>query len=368
MARRGGQDRGLFERPVGSGVWWIHYHDADGRRHREKVGPKALARKRYMQRKTETAEGRYFPNVRRRAVTFDDLLDDYREAKRREDKEIIRGEVGFRRLLESFGGRSADSIGAAEVERWRDSLRETLSPATVNRHLTLLRAILSRGLRDGRIGSTPMTKVGWLKESNGRIRYLIDDEETRLMDALPGWLKPLVMTAIHTGLRKSELLGLRWDDVDFHAGAITVREAKSGEVERVPINQTVRRGLLALRDERMRRAKLTGDARALFGRYVFCAPGGGRMMNLNRYWYPALKGAGIEDFHFHDLRHSFCSRLVMAGVDLYRVQKLARHRSPSMTMRYAHLTPGALRQAVEVLDTPIETPRTVTSSPALREP
>src|SRR5215469_17565995 len=80
MARKGGVDRGLFEREEGSGVWWIHYHDANGRKHREKVDSKGLARKVYMQRKTEIAEGRYFPNARRRAPIFADLLTDYREA------------------------------------------------------------------------------------------------------------------------------------------------------------------------------------------------------------------------------------------------------------------------------------------------
>ena len=102
----------------------------------------------------------------------------------------------------------------------------------------------------------------------------------------------------------------------------------------------------------MRRAKRTGDARALFGRYVFCAPGGGYLHDLNRYWYPAMKAAGVEDLRFHDLRHTFCSRLVMSGADLYRVQRLARHRRPEMTMRYAHLSPAHLRAAVELLDAP----------------
>jgi hypothetical protein len=80
-------------------VWWIHYHDANGRKHREKVGPKALARKRYMQRKTEIAEGPYFPNVRQRAALFADLLDNYREAKRREGKAVMQVSLPWRRLL-----------------------------------------------------------------------------------------------------------------------------------------------------------------------------------------------------------------------------------------------------------------------------
>jgi hypothetical protein len=92
VARKSGRDRGLFEYPKGSGVWWINYWDGDGREHSEMVGPKGLARKRYMQRKTEIAEGRCFPNARKRAARFDDLLDDYREAKRREGKAVMQGD------------------------------------------------------------------------------------------------------------------------------------------------------------------------------------------------------------------------------------------------------------------------------------
>jgi hypothetical protein len=96
MARKNGKDRGLFERPAGSGVWWIHYHDGDGGKHREKIGPKALARKRYMQRKTEIGEGRYFPSAHRRAVLVDDLVGEYREATRREGSDGERSWISTR--------------------------------------------------------------------------------------------------------------------------------------------------------------------------------------------------------------------------------------------------------------------------------
>src|SRR5713101_6080581 len=103
MARKGGHDRGLFEYPKGSGIWWVRYWDGDGREHSEKVGPKGLARKRYMQRKTEIAEGRFFPNARRRPVLFDDLVADYRKASARAGKAIMRTDAGYRRALKAFG-------------------------------------------------------------------------------------------------------------------------------------------------------------------------------------------------------------------------------------------------------------------------
>src|SRR5713226_6984708 len=163
MARKGNQDRGLFERPARPGVWWIRYFDGDGRKHREKVGPKALARKRYMQRKTEIAEGRFFPARHKGVPLFDALLDDYREAKRREGKAVMKSEVGYRRLLERFGERRADTIAAAEVEEWRDGMRESFAPATVNLHLAILRAALRLAVRNRKLGAVALPAIAGLR-------------------------------------------------------------------------------------------------------------------------------------------------------------------------------------------------------------
>jgi integrase len=196
-----------------------------------------LARKRYMQRKTEIAEGRFFPNTRRRMLLFDDLVEDYRKATARRGKAIMRTDAGYRRALESFGGRGVETITAHEVEEWRDKLAESLSPASVAHYLTVLRAIFNRGVRDGKLQASPTRGVEWPEENNARVRWLTDDEENRLLPALAEWLRPLAIFAIHTGLRLGELLNLRWSDIDFGSGSLHVREAKSGVGRRLPLNQ-----------------------------------------------------------------------------------------------------------------------------------
>ena len=349
MARKGSKDRGLFERPRGSGIWWICYFDREGQQHREKVGLKGLARRVYEKRKTEIREQRFFPPERRRVVLFDEILEDYRAAARASGRVILRGESGYQRLRQAFGGRRADGITPGEIERFRDALAQTASAATVNRHLTLLRAIFRRAVRDGKLEAPPMQAVQFLKENNARVRYLTPDEEERLLGSLPERLRPLIIVAIHTGMRRGELLRLRWEDVDFFSGTITVRQAKSGEGRRLPMNRAVREILWNLRQQRIREGKAKGDGRELLSPYVFCTPGGGYLFNLDRDWYRAIRQAGIQDFRFHDFRHTFASRMVMAGVDLYSVQTLLGHKTPAMTLRYAHLSPGHLRQAVEVL-------------------
>jgi integrase len=324
------------------------------------VGSKGLARKRYMQRKTEIVEGRFFPKIRQRPVLFDDLLDDYRTVKRREGKAVMASNIGYKRLHERFGGRRAEEITSDDVDRWRRDLAEAMAPATVNLHLCLLRAIFSSAVRARRLTPTQLPQVAALKINNKLVRYLTVEEEERLLEASPERLRLLVLVAIHTGMRKGELLNLIWDDLDFISHTITVREGKSGEGRRLPMSGTAQRALMGLRElkEQLLTKNLSDNSSSS---WVFSAPWGGFQMNLNRNWYGALKRAGLKNFRFHDLRHTFASRLGMAGVDLYRVQTLMGHKMPAMTLRYAHLSPEHLRAAVELLDQPGAKPWSVST-------
>ncbi len=352
MARVGGKDRGLFERPKVSGIWWIRYMDGDGRERREKVGPKGLARRVYEKRKTEIRQGRYFPPERRRAVFFEEIAEDfltYAEQAKRSARDD-RGRM--RRLLGAFRGRQVESISRQEVEDLKRLLACELSPATVNRHLALLKTTFNRAVRGGKATGNPTLGVKLLKENNIRVRCLSTEEERKLLGVLPAYLQPLVVVAAHTGMRRSELLGLRWEDIDFYTKTIHVRQGKSGEGRRVPMNQVVEEALRALRQQRIREGHEKGDGRELLSPYVFCTLGGGYLSNLSRDWYPALRRAGIQDLRFHDLRHTFASRLVMAGVDLYTVKELLGHKTTQMTSRYAHLSPDHQRRAVEALVNP----------------
>lgn len=153
--------------------------------------------------------------------------------------------------------------------------------------------------------------------NNRRLRYLADEEQSRLVQELPEWFQPLLTLAIHTGMRKCELLGLKWQDVDFLSGTIRIREAKSVEGRSVPMNSVVRATLAGLRDARRQRLRARVVNRNEAAANAIAAPEGGFLHNLNRYWYAALKRAGVENLHFHDLRHTFATRYMMAGGDLY---------------------------------------------------
>ncbi len=350
MARQGSRDRGLFERPKGSGIWWIRYYDDLGRERREKVGPKGLARRLYEKRKTEVREARYFPPDRARRVLAHEIVEDYRTWSEESGRVISDCRPAWERVLQRFGDVSAEALKPTDIEQWTLQLSKTLSASSVNHHLAILSAAYNRAQKRGSVSINPMHVVSRLKENNVRVRCLSEEEESRLVEAVPEWLRPLLLVALHTGMRKSELFKLRWTDVDLATRTILVRQAKSGEGRRLPMSNEARQAFKALWEKRRKVVALKDSSPETRSGYVFAAPKGGFMHAFDRYWYLALRSAEIPDFHFHDLRHTFASRLAMKGVDLYRVQTLMGHKTPEMTQRYAHLSPDTLREAVERLD------------------
>jgi integrase len=193
--------------------------------------------------------------------------------------------------------------------------------------------------------------------NNKRVRYLTDEEEMKLETQLPEWFRPLVTIAIHTGMRRGELQNLKWQDVDLATGTILIREAKSGEGRRVPMNSVARAALTGLREARRERLRARVVSRNEASAYVAAAPEGGYLHNLNRYWYAALTGAGIENLHFHDLRHTFATRYMMAGGNLFSLQILLGHKTAAMVQRYAHLSREHLQAEVERIARPRPTAR-----------
>jgi integrase len=188
-------------------------------------------------------------------------------------------------------------------------------------------------------------KAKLLEENNRRLRYLSKEECRELVDACEPHLRPIVMCALNTGMRKGEILGLTWDDVDLIHGFILLAVTKNGERREIPINGTLRETLETLRRgtiERPRRIDIP---------YVFYdARTGTKYGNVQKSFNSALKRAKIKDFRFHDLRHCFASHLVMLGIDLTTVKELLGHKTLTMTLRYAHLAPSHKVKAVDILD------------------
>jgi len=171
-------------------------------------------------------------------------------------------------------------------------------------------------------------------------RWLTSDEEARLMAVCSPWLREIIVFALHTGMRQGEILNLQWQDIDFARSTLVIMKSENGNRRTLPINSTVYE-LLATKQA------LTG---ATEGR-VFGTPLGNplKVRFLVREFCKSRDRAGIADFRFHDLRHTFATRLVQRGVHIYKVQRLLGHKTQHMTQRYAHHSPESLREGVDVL-------------------
>ncbi|KWB17812.1 hypothetical protein WL32_25245 [Burkholderia cepacia] len=259
-------------------------------------------------------------------------------------------------------------------ESWRAKcLDKGLSTATTNRDLAALRGLFSRAVEWGVVAEHPMRTVKALKESSGKVRWLSDDEEDRLRIALDAreerersardsanawrkargyelledlrtvpfvdYLKPAVLLSLNTGMRQGELLKLRWGRVDLENSILTVSDetAKSGKQRHIPLNDEA---LAALKQWRQQQSRFD---------VVFAGDSGAVRTDVKTAWARLLKDAQIQDFRWHDMRHHFASRLVMAGVDLNTVRELLGHSDMTMTLRYAHLAPEHKAAAVAKL-------------------
>jgi len=288
--------------------------------------------------------------VRERArVTFRDYAKGYGDWSKHNKRSWRTDEGRIKVLTERFGDKRLDEITSLEIERFRDSLLVKKTKATANRYRDLLSGMFKRAIRDGHLAVNPVKTVIKFRENNERVTYLTTEEEKAVLAALASEYRPHFLVSIHTGLRWSEQLGLRWQDVDLLAGFITIPRSKHGRSRRVPINSTARSVLLDLGSSRQRPDDPTEPVFTVRPREakVFF-PGALQKAAA------ALKEADIEaphlaEYTWHGNRHTFASRLAMAGVDPLTIKEVGGWRTLAMVQRYAHLSPGHLHAAVERL-------------------
>jgi integrase len=251
----------------------------------------------------------------------------------------------------TLGSRLITEITPKELSQCRDDLLTTRKASSVLRILRTLSAVLTACVKEFEVLDTnPMGKVKMPSQPQGRVRYLSDEERERLLEACQHsqneYLYPLVLCAISTGMRESELLNIRYGDCDLERGVIHLERTKTKRRRDVPLTG---KALEMLREKR--RLLLTDSEMSQGHRqeeYVF--PATNRKAPFRSYrkaWEFARKRAGIEDYHFHDNRHTTGSYLAQAGVPLYTIGNILGHVSPTTTAIYAHLATDTLRDALE---------------------
>jgi integrase len=246
-------------------------------------------------------------------------------------------------LLTAFGTKKLNEITAWDMERYKKARKDTgLAPATVNHELARLRAMLNKAVAWNKLAEHSGKHVKMLKVANERTRFLSEEEEARLLAVCSPYLRRIIEAGLLSGFRPRELTSLRPEDVDLDRNLLTVAAcySKNGESRTIPIGERLR---VILQEALTAR----GDAPTVFTT-VTGKPWGpigfsSRMMQV-------CQRAGIEPCGPHTLRHTFASRLVMAGVDIRTVQELLGHKDIKMTLRYTHLSPDHKRKAIAALE------------------
>lgn len=277
---------------------------------------------------------------------------------------------GLKRYFTRFDERPAASLTVGDMELWRREMRETrkLKAATLNRAATYLTAMLNWAVRRKLISANPLEELDHLKETDSRKswRFLSKDEIAVLKEALRARdaavraravpciyaepmggafadpLEPMALVALNTGVRWGTLVSLRWLNVDLAHGTLYIDadSTKAEAAQTLPLNSSALDVLKKWRGEAPGAAPVS---------LVFPAPAGGMFYNVNKAWYRLLADSGLGHLRWHDLRHTFASQLVIAGIPLNTVRELLGHKNIKTTLRYAHLAPQGLRAAVECI-------------------
>ena len=349
MARKNGKDRGILQRKGREG-WWVRLIQ-NGRERWHKCDTKSQAKALYGRLKAEIREGKYFPDKFKKPkdTTLQAWIKRYLETST--NRGIGNERRYGRRWSLYLGKRLLSEITTEDLRRVQSKMRARRlgqanqqrskkgiwSDATINRHFAFIRHVLNLAVKDQLIARNPSGGISLFPEAH-RTRFLTEDELLRLKNlmAVNDW--KVVAFAVETGLRRSEHFHLRWDQVSLEAGVLTIPLPKGGRTRHVPLSEGAK--LL-----------LCSSDSFLQSPWVFpgiidpLQPMDSRAF-LRRAFEPALKKAGIIGASWHTLRHTAASRRVMAGVDLVAVKELLGHRDIETTMRYSHLTPGHLNEAV----------------------
>ena len=340
---------GVFKK---QGNWWIDFYH-QGKRIRRKVGPsKKVAEMALADVQVKKAKKEFLGVCEPKKILFKDFAEQYLEYSKankavssyQRDRTIVNTH-----LVQAWGEIDLVRITPRLIEDYKVQRLGKVTPATFNREFNTIKNLFRKAVEWGYLRENPTVPVKWIKTGKQAVRFLSDDEIQRLIAACAAsghaQFYGIVVVALNTGMRKGEILRLRWSDVDFKRRQIRVVSSEDGNTKNydsrvIPMNRSVEN-------------LLRKHPRRLDSPYVFPGESGQMFNKTNYHFTKAVKRSGIPHARFHDLRHTFASHLVMKGIDLRTVQELLGHKDMRMTLKYAHLAPDHVRKAVEILDEPV---------------
>lgn len=333
---------GLYKQ-AGSPFWHYRFSLRGTRLHGStKVKDRKLAQKIYEHERAQYILGEKTHEVR--PAKLKDLIADYLEYSKA-NKRSHRDDVSLAgRVLHYFGDCMAQEVTQQSIERYKAVRREKkvgehlLSGSTINRELAFLKVVFSKAVVWKKANHNPVLGVRFFNEQEkSRVRYLTQAEQERLLSVCAPELRRIVLMALRTGARQSEILGIRWRDVDPVTNQVTIPKTKGGGKRYIPLHGDVA--------ELLSQMPRTGE-------YVFQGRNAGPVVwdgALRIAWEKSLATAGIVDFRFHDLRHTTASQLAMRGASLQAIAAILGHSTTRMAERYAHLSPAHVSATLALL-------------------
>jgi integrase len=328
-------------------VYGIDYY-AGGKKHREIVGSLlGEAQEKLAEIKKMAKKGTVLSASEKRKITFEKMKEKYCE--------LQKGERSFETSKKHFVNAASDyfkdkrlfQITPLDIEQFKKQRKEIpvrggkiRSDVSVNRELEVLRHMLNKAVEWGMLDENPFTRFKdsiFFEERNDRVRFLEEDEIKKLLGVSPPYLANLIKGAVFTGLRKGDLLNLKWSDVNLERGFLNYREQKKRE----KLGFKYLNGDMI--DLLMQIPKGESD-------YIFPGLDGKPLKDIKRSFHTALKKAGIKDFRWHDLRHTSASHLLMRGASMKAVQEHLGHTTIAMTQRYSHLSRDFQKEEVNRLN------------------
>lgn len=331
--------------------WYVDLY-VDGRRKRKAVGSRKEAENALTAIKADVLRGE-FKFKRENKVHFEAFTKDYLEHCRTNKKRSVsRDENSIKFLEANFGGMLLSKITPWHIEEYKKKRLEgeiklppepgskkrkdwKVKPATINRELACLKHMFSLAIKWKMADENPVKEVQLFQEQQIEMRILTREEIERLVANTSPRLQPILLIALNTGMRKGEIIRLRWHDIDLDNRLFFLKQTKSNKPRKIPISDYLAGVLSSI------------------GRspeFVFVNPKTSKpISDLQTGFKAACRRAGISDLRFHDLRHTAATYMVTGGIDLVTVKEILGHATIQMTMRYAHPTPENKRHAVEVL-------------------
>lgn len=327
----------------------IDYFDPDGKRVRKSFRKRKDAEAELGKRVSLIAEHRYLDVKKDYTTTLKEILDKYKENYQNQSSFKTWKRFCLIKFKDYFGENTRlDNIRYVDLETYKNHLRQKPNQhgrvraiASVNREISCLHHIFTKAIEWEMIERSPFDKGKSLlmKENNKRFRYLDQDEIDHLLEnCINDYTRDITVTVLNTGMRRQEVLGLKWEQIR-RDGFIYLNKTKTDEARQIPINDDLGELFKNIRKRNQLRSE-----------YVFYNDKGRPFNDIKTSFKASLRRAGIEDFRFHDLRHTFASHFVMRGGTLKELQEILGHATMTMTMRYAHLSQEHKKKAVNLLN------------------